>query len=193
MKQFLIAFLIFPVLFSCSDEKSNMTTVDDDGNIILSPQSIEMLDKLSDDYYSCRKNSTKKSDCRSFTSEAICRFYFIEDFKEGDSYIDYIKIKDKIGGFIGWELLGSAENQDVLDKAQKNANNHVATVAWDSSKDYGHIAIVLPGQQSKSNAWKLMCPNSASFFRHKEECYFDKPLSYSFSKPKNILIYSRKE
>jgi hypothetical protein len=170
-----------------------MTTVDDDGNIILSPQSIEMLDKLSDDYYSCRKSATKKSDCRSFTSEAICRFYNIEDFKVDGDYIDYIKIKDKIGGFIGWELLGPAENQDVLDKAQKNANNHIATVAWDSSKDYGHIAIILPGQQKKSGKWGLECPNSASFFRHKQECYYDKPLSYSFTGPKNILIYSKKK
>lgn len=192
MKKLISTFLLLAVLIACSDEKSNMTTVDEDGNIILSPQSIEMLEKLSDDYYSCRKNATKKSDCRSFTSEAICRFYSIEDFKQGGEYIDYIKIKDEITSFVGWELIGPATDQKVLDQAQKNANNHVATVAWDSSKDYGHIAIILPGQQQKSGKWGLEAPNSASFFRHKQECYFDKPLSYSYTSPKNIMLYSRK-
>ena len=192
MRYLALTTIILALFTACSDKKSNMTTVDEDGNIILSPQSIEMLEKLSDDYYTCRKNATKKSDCRSFTSEAICRFYTIEDFKKGDEYIDYIKIKDQITSFVGWEMIGTAESQEVLDKAQKNANNHVATVAWDSSKDYGHIAIILPGQQKKSGKWGLMVPNSASFFRHKQECYFDKPLSYSYTSPKNIMIYSKK-
>ena len=179
-------------LLSCSNDKSNMTTVDEDGKIILSPQAKEVLNELSDDYYECRKSATKKSDCRSFTSEAICRFYNIEDFQEKSAYIDYRDIKDVIVQFSEWELLGPASDQDVLDKAQKNANNHIATVAWDSSKDYGHIAIILPGQQKKSGKWGLMCPNSASFFRHKAECYFDKPLSYSFTSPKNIMLYAKK-
>ncbi|MEZ4938629.1 MAG: hypothetical protein R2799_13645 [Crocinitomicaceae bacterium] len=192
MKNLLLALTISTLFFACSDDKANMTTVDKDGNIILSPQSIEILEKLSNDYYSCRETETKKSDCRSFTSEAICRFYHIEDFKSGDGYIDYRDIKDIITGFTDWEILGPASDQDVLDQAQKNANNHVPTVAWDSSKDYGHIAIILPGQQKKSGKWGLMCPNSASFFRHKKECYFDKPLSYSFTTPKNIMLYARK-
>lgn len=192
MKKLLFILLLNGLFLACSDDQNNMTTVDKDGKIVLSPQAKEVLEGLSDDYYECRENATKKSDCRSFTSEAICRFYNIEDFKEGGEYIDYIKIKDIIEGFTKWEVLGPATSQDVLDEAQKNANNHVPTVAWDSSKDYGHIAIILPGQQKKSGKWGLDCPNSASFFRHKVECYFDKPLSYSFTSPKNIMIYVKK-
>ncbi|MCB0479167.1 MAG: hypothetical protein KDC84_13445 [Crocinitomicaceae bacterium] len=192
MKNLLLALTISTLFFACSDDKANMTTVDENGNIVLSPQSIEILKKLSDDYYSCRETEVKKSDCRAFTSEAICRFYHIEDFNKSGEYIDYREIKNIITGFIDWELLGPATDQSVLDQAQKNANNHIATVAWDSSKDYGHIAIILPGQQKKSGKWGLMCPNSASFFRHKKECYYDKPLSYSFTNPKNIMLYARK-
>jgi len=90
-----------------------------------------------------------------------------------------------------WEPIGIATNQDDLDKAQKNANDTKATIAFDPNKT-NHVAIILPGKTSKSGAWGMDVPNSASFFIHKPESYINKGLSYSFSSPEGIILYTKK-
>ncbi len=180
------------LLMSCGDEKrQNFTTLDDNGEIIMSDESMSILEEIIDDYYDCKENEGEDHKCNQFTAEAICRFYEIEDFKEDDHYVSYKEIKDIVTLRGAWEPIGFAVNQEDLDRAQEHANNAKATIAFDPSKT-NHVAIILPGQSQLSNSWGLEAPNSASFFIHKAEAYVDKALSYSFRSPDGIILYSKK-
>jgi hypothetical protein len=189
-------FLLTTILFltNCGEPKrQNYTTLNDEGNIVMTTESIHVLEKIQQDYDACKSLETDDRECNQFTAEAICRFYEIEDFKKDENYIDYSAIKDVVtlnGGM--WEPLGLATDQDVLNLAQDNANNVKATIAFDPLKS-DHVAVILPGKMQQSGSWKLNVPNSASFFVHKPESYIDKGLSYSFSSPEGIILYARKK
>ncbi|MDA7803325.1 hypothetical protein N8987_01950 [Crocinitomix sp.] len=191
-KSFLYGILVFTI-FSCGPEKrQNFTTLDDDGKIIISNESIAILEKIQADYDHCKRSETDEMECNQFTAKALCRFYEIEDFKKKDVFVSYREIKDVVtlnGG--AWKAIGIATNQEDLIAAQLNANDTKATIAFDPTKS-NHVAIILPGEMSKSGAWGLEVPNSASFFVHKPESYINKGLSYSFSSPEGIILYSKK-
>ena len=166
-KTFLLAFATSFLMISCGDQKrENFTTLDDDGNIIISEESLDILEGIEGDYYSCKENESEERECNHFTAEAICRFYEIDDFEKDGEYISYRDIKDVVTLQGNWEPIGVASKQADLDKAQDNANNAKATIAFDPNKT-NHVAIILPGQTAKSNSWGLEAPNSASFFIHK--------------------------
>ena len=193
MKKLLLIAIVGLFLAACGGERrENFTTLDDDGNIIISEESTTILEGIQADYDNCKAAESEERECNRFTAEALCRFYQIEDFKKGEEYVTYREIKDVVTKNTGsWQLIGIATNQEDLDKAQENANNTKATIAFDPTKT-NHVAIILPGSTTKSNQWGMDVPNSASFFVHKSESYVNKGLSYSFSKPKGIILYTKK-
>jgi hypothetical protein len=180
------------ILSGCGDQKrQNFTTLDDDGNIIISDQSLAILQEIEADYYECKEIESEEKECNHFTAEAICRFYEINDFEKDGMYISYNNIRDVVTLQGNWEPIGLADSQTNLDAAQEHANNARATIAFDPNKS-NHVAIILPGQTIKSTSWGLKAPNSASFFVHKVDCYINKALSYAFSSPKGIILYTVK-
>ena len=189
-----ISILLFSlIIYSCGGEhRDNFTVLDDEGNIIISDESTRILEDIQADYDNCKSDESEDRECNRFTSEALCRFYEIDDFKKADEYVTYREIKDVVTKNSGtWEAIGIATNQEDLDAAQENANQVKATIAFDPTKT-NHVAIILPGSSTKSNQWGMDVPNSASFFVHKPESYINKGLSYSFSAPKGIILYSKK-
>lgn len=192
MKHLFLLLIIF-LTFSCGDDRrSNFTTLNEDGDIILSEQSEKILDEIIEGYYTCNEEAESKRDCRYYVAEAICKFYDIDDFKEKDgSFMTYEDMISNIKMLSQWSIIGKASSQKVLDKAMAHANDGRPTIAMEADKNTGHIALILPGEKKKSGSWQLECPNSASFFRHKVEAYVNKPLSYSYRSPENIVIYSR--
>ena len=192
MKQVIFSLLMVLLMISCGDEKrQNFTTLNDDGEIVMTDESLGILEDIIADYYDCKEDETDEHECNQFTSEAICRFYGIDDFKEDDHYVSYRDIREIVTLRGNWEPIGMANNQADLDRAQEHANNAKATIAFDPNAT-NHVAIILPGQQQLSNSWGLEAPNSASFFVHKPEAYVNKALSYSFRSPEGIILYSKK-
>lgn len=193
MKKLLSITIVSLVLAACGGERrENFTTLDDEGNVIISDESTKILEEIQADYDNCKALESEERECNRFTAEALCRFYQINDFKKGEDYVTYRVIKDvvtKNGGT--WQPIGLATNQEDLDRAQENANNTKATIAFDPTKT-NHVSIILPGSPTKSNQWGMNVPNSASFFVHKSDSYINKGLSYSFSAPKGIILYSKK-
>ncbi len=193
MKKYALIMLVITLLMSCGEAKrQNYTTFNDDGEIIMSNESIAILEEIEADYNACKINESEDRECNHFTAEAICRFYEIDDFKTEGGYVSYRDIKDLVtlnGG--AWKPIGVATNQEDLDLAQENANNAKATIAFDPTKS-NHVSIILPGNKQKSGSWGLEAPNSASYFVHKQECYFNKGLSYSYSSPEGIILYTKK-
>lgn len=193
MKKIAFTAALTLIIFSCGEEKrQNFTTISEDGEIIMSDESIQILEEIEADYYNCKSDDSDKNSCKHFTAEAICRFYEIEDFKKNGEYVPYNEIRNVVSlSGASWYPIGIAGSQVDLDLAQDNANKAKATIAFDPNKT-NHVAIILPGSTQKSNAWGLEVPNSASYFIHKHECYFNKGLSYSFSNPEGIILYTKK-
>ncbi len=194
MKYAMILFALF-ILSACGEDKrENYTTLDEDGNTVMSKDSKEIMDDLIAEFETCRNNSTKNLlDCKHFTAKAICEFYEIDDFEDGASYVDYDKMHEMIWGKQGaWKVIGIASNQDDLKKAQEYANNGQATVAISNRDKYGHVAIILPGHLKPGRSWGLDVPNCASFFLVKSlKPFSDKPLNYAWSSNKDIILYTR--
>lgn len=180
-------------LIGCAEEKrQNFTTLSDDGTIVISDESIEILEDIQADYDRCKKNETDDKECNQFTAEALCRFYEVDDFRSNDDYVSYRDIKDIVtlnGGT--WKAIGLATEQENLVQAQDYANDAKPTIAFDPTKS-NHVAIILPGEMKTSGSWGMKVPNSASFFVHKADSYINKGLSYSFTSPEGIILYAKK-
>ena len=116
MKRILPFLTILVVLTSCGESRrENFTELDEDGNIVISEVSEGILREIQTDYDQCKKEESKDRECNRFTSEALCRFYDIDDFKVDDKYVTYREIKDvvtlkrwKLG--IDWLRNGSGES-----------------------------------------------------------------------------------
>lgn len=147
-------------------------------------------------FMSCRDSIDNISPCNKFVSEALKAAYYVEDFYDekkkrhmlANEIYDYLETSPR------WLLLGSADDQDVLNSAQKDAGSKKAVIAVLKGETNGHVALIMPGKLSKSPSWKLNVPNSASFFLNKpDKSYIGKHLGFAFpsAEKKNVLIYTR--
>ncbi len=122
----LILSLSIFIISACGDEKrTNYTTTDDEGNTVMTEESMDIMSDLIDEFNDCRTSSTKNLlDCKYFIAKAICDFYQIDDFYKDGEYVDYHEMHDMIHGQFGtWKVLGDATNQKALETAQEHANN----------------------------------------------------------------------
>lgn len=196
MKAPLILILFYLFLTACSDDKrTDYTTVDENGNKVMTPRSKEIIKQLIDEFNDCRDNNQNLNECRHFTAKALCEFYQIDDFKEDGKYVAYEKMYDIVSGKFGtWSFLGNADDQEAMKKAQEHANNGQATVAISTNGKYGHVAIILPGELSKAGGWNgLKVPNCASFFMVRGlKPFADKSVAYAWRSGDGIQFFSKK-
>lgn len=141
--------------------------------------------------------------CNVFAAKALERIYGITDFEDLTRPNDPVNgqypylLANEIGGYVEndskWTLLGSADDQTVLNEAHGQADLGRAVIAVQfTAAGPGHVAIILPGPMAMSGNWKLSCPNSASFFLNKpKSSYLGKKLSFAFSDPSKVKIYGR--
>lgn len=194
MKYFILVLATFAFV-SCGDGKrSNYTTLNEEGEAVMSETSQKIMDDLVEDCEACKATSKKNLlDCKHFTAKAICEFYEIDEFKKGHDFIEYNEMHDIILGKFGtWVLLGDASDQEVLKVAQTKANNGQATVAVSTKSAYGHVVIIVPGHLEEGKSWGLDLPNCASFFMVKNlKSFSSKPLNYAWRSPNDIKIYTR--
>ncbi len=214
MKKIALAVLIASVsLTSCGDDKAvENTTVSNTENVVSEKsdvkkeetpavQSFSSIEAVIEEFKGCKATAEKKHTCKEFVAKAICKYYNIDDFQnQGDydasgknEFIDYDDIFDQVDGSSEWTKLGKASDQDALDKAQANANNGIATLAIDVSKNNKTVVLIVKGKQIRSNSWGVNCPMSAALNASKPaKSFVGKTLNYSFSMPGNIALYSRK-
>jgi hypothetical protein len=128
---------------------------------------LKVLDKVRD---ACEAYPPQDY-CNIFVGSAVKDIYGIDDFVAKGLPTGYYranKIADLLSSDLSdkWENLGTCDNQDVLNKAQNDANSNRCVIAiWkDKSSDtaHGHIALILPGNLKAG--WRdMMVPNSANF------------------------------
>tara|TARA_B100000795_G_scaffold107866_1_gene79647 strand:+ start:66 stop:728 length:663 start_codon:yes stop_codon:yes gene_type:complete len=167
---------------------------------LLRENSVLLIEEVIEEFKTCKAATKTKHSCKDFVAKAICKYYNIDDFKNQGNYdsldlnefIDYDDIFDRIDSNKYWSKLGMANNQDVLDKAQENANKGIATLAIDVAKNNKTVVLIVKGKQIKSGKWGVSCPASAALNASKPtKSFVGKTLNYSFSSPENITLYTR--
>lgn len=152
------------------------------------------ISELMGIYEDCKINSSSRNECKHFIAQSICEYNGISDFvDEEGNYVDYHSIYDLILEDEKWKNIGNASNQSVLTDAQTLANEGLPVIAINTSDKHKFSVLVIKGELSQSRSWDLKTPNTAAFFPVSgPESYINKPLSYSWSSPKGILLFVRK-
>ena len=200
-----ISLLLFAV--ACGNEgKPNPTAVNGDTGVVHSQVKHLAVDSakinrggvvpedLLESFNYCRESAENTLQCKFFIAKAIEEYYGVSDFKVNDEYIDYEKIKDAVETSPQWTKLGAASDQNVLNAAQKNANEGKAVLAIKTDEEYGHVVLILPGQLEKAPSWEgLSCPKVASFFMIPSlQPFVNRSIAYAWKNPTGIFIYARK-
>ncbi len=145
-------------------------------------------------YEDCKLNSSSRNECKHFIAQAICEYNKIYDFMNEDgTYIDYQGIYASVLENEKWKKIGEANQQSVLTDAQTLANDGLPVIAVNTSDEHKFTVLVINGELKASKSWGLKTPNTAAFFPVSgPKSYINKPLSYSWSNPKGIILFVRK-
>jgi hypothetical protein len=137
------------------------------------------------------------SPCNRFVGEGLKIVYKVDDLysEKKKRYLVSNEIANYLEASDNWTLLGTADDQDVLNEAQGYANVKKAIVAVQKGESsYGHVALIIPGSLTYSGTWGKNVPNSASFFIHlPNKSYVGKGLSWAWKvdEASNVKIYGR--
>ncbi|MGQ0809774.1 MAG: hypothetical protein ACT4OO_00925 [Nitrospiraceae bacterium] len=149
-------------------------------------------------FLSCSTKAGTKNpkQCAGLTAQALQEIYHVKDLHVRDgSLMNPTELAAMvIGKRSGWELLGNAADQKALQKAKRQAEIGLPTVAvLMNSQDEGHVALILPGPLNRSAQWNnLLIPNSASLRPEApDRSYAGCKLSYAFHTPQRVKLYSR--
>jgi len=145
------------------------------------------------DFKNCKATSEKRSDCRNSISKFISRSYHLNEFKDqNNNYVLYDSIHPIITRSSQWKRVGSATQQQNLDKASAHVGNGGLALVIDTSETYGHIAVIIPGESKKSGSWGLQLPKVISLSNHNpSKSFYNKTLAYAFKKSEHLKIYIR--
>lgn len=187
----LISTLLVITIFSCKKEQQteSITTLSQEEI----QKRISNLDLVVANFKACKAVAIERNDCRNSITKLISEFYNVSDFKIAeDDYIIYDSIQPIIKRSSKWETLGSANNQDVLNKAQDLANKGYATIAIDTTQTYGQVVMIIPGETTLSTSWNLKAPNTVTLTNYNAiKSFYNKSLAYAYKYPEKIKLFSK--
>ncbi len=203
MQRIITIICVLLLVVSCKEstsEKATKTTEKDKSvtgvkKATLTSDQQQFLSTTIAYFKQCKAASTDRNDCRNSITKMITEFYNIGDFRAKDGgFVIYDSIQPIVKKSEAWTQLGNASNQEALIKAQQAANAGKPTIAVDVSQTYGQVAMIIPGNLTKSGSWKLQVPNAAALVNYDaNKSFMDKSLSYAFKSAENIVLYSKKQ
>ncbi len=154
--------------------------------------SIADIETLVVAYKQCKTHASNPNDCKEYAAMAFGKYYGFNFIGAGNTFLAYDKLHAAITMSNQWDELGNATDQDVLDKAQENANAGIPTIAV-STEGSKTVAIVVKGEKSHSNSLGLDCPSVAVFRPRKHnKSFVGKGINYAWSDLTKIKVYSLK-
>ena len=131
-------------------------------------------------------DGTDPDACRRFPARTLHRLFGIDQLCEMDSCVNPWRIAEMAVSGDGWSLLGLAEDQDVLTKAQQMANGGLPVIAVHG----GMVALVMPGKLFPSQAWMRNVPLAVGArVDEPSASVYAKGLSFLFSSPDSVTLY----
>lgn len=207
MKKSILSISIILSLFSCSEDTINTTTETTPIDSVNQPKvtvevqantpvkDLSVFDSAVDDYIKCKKKSDKKYACKEYAAKVLCEAYGINDFKEGDNYIDYDKIPNKIKELNNWVKIGGVSKSN-LKEAQKQLNDYgLPVIVFDVKHAYSPVSILREnGKTTVSGKWGgIHVPSALSFHSTKpNRSSAEKGLNLVYSSKENLEIWYRK-
>ena len=147
-----------------------------------------------DQFLSCTSIPGSK-ECVKYLGESLETVYKVNDFYSRSQYMNSTEVATFLKSSKQWSMIGHAYDQNILKKAQDNANKKKAVVAaYLNEAGIGHVVVITPGQLQTSGSWELNVPNAASFFLPQpSKSFVDKSLAFAFAKAqlKDVVIYVR--
>lgn len=152
----------------------------------------ESIEHLLDEYKECQYSAENAMDCKDFTAKAISKYFGVKDLMVDDKYIDYHDIYDFVSSSNAWRNLGDVDDQNVLDEAQKLANEGTPVIAINTKDEHYFTVLIVTGEQVSSSKWGVKVPTSAAFFpKNGPEPFINKTLNYAWSSADGIEIWVR--
>jgi hypothetical protein len=97
----------------------------------------------------------------------------------GERFLTTAELETRVPSDAHWKVLGAANDQTALTKAHGAALAGSAVIAL----GVGHVAIVIPGDVSRSDGWGLLVPNAASWrINDAGSIFYGCPLSFAWKK-----------
>lgn len=192
--------LILLLSISCkSDKNENDSTTEDteqaNAGIDISDETnvAREYHEVVQSFIECKSTATERSQCRNEITRLISETHNLEEFKDSEqNYVIYDSIQPIVKRSDKWKNIGTATNQEVLNKAIAHANNGGAALIIDTSETYGHVVMLKPGEAYPSGSWNMELPNVMSLFNAKpENSFYDKSLSFAFKKSDDLQVYLR--
>ncbi len=128
--------------------------------------------------------------CNSFVGMVIDKTYGQPDLKTTGGYLSVAQLIAYLPSSTTWTLMGPAASQDVLNQAQRDANNGAPVIAVSTD----HVALLLPSPALVlSRGFANLCvPMSAAHFSgDPSHNYASGPLSLSWPLPDGVSIWER--
>jgi len=128
--------------------------------------------------------------CNSFVGMVVDKTYGQPDLKTTGGYLTVTQLIAYLPSSTTWTFMGPAASQDVLNQAQRDANNGAPVIAVST----GHVALLLPSPALVlSRGFANLCvPMSAAHFSTDPSLnYASGPLSLSWPLPDGVSIWER--
>jgi hypothetical protein len=128
--------------------------------------------------------------CNSFVGMVVDKTYGQPDLKTTGGYLSVTQLNTYLASSTTWTFMGPAASQDVLNQAQRDANNGAPVIAISTD----HVALLLPSPVLVlSRGFANLCvPMSAAHFSGDPGLnYASGPLSLSWPLPDGVSIWER--
>jgi hypothetical protein len=128
--------------------------------------------------------------CNSFVGMVVDKTYGQPDLKTTGGYLSVTQLNTYLASSTTWTFMGPAASQDVLNQAQRDANNGAPVIAISTD----HVALLLPSPVLVlSRGFANLCvPMSAAHFSNDPSLnYASGPLSLSWPLPDGVSIWER--
>jgi hypothetical protein len=132
--------------------------------------------------------------CRYFAAEAFRQVFGIEDFCAAERCMTAPEIESEIrNNTQQWTVLGTADDQSVLDNARELAGQGNAVVAGQNVEDRSQVAIIMPGNPVPSGKWAMdRVPIAASARTDApDRSVYGEGINWVFSDPARVTLYVR--
>lgn len=195
MKKIILCFSLIFSLIGCGDAVNNDAGADGEAaTAIEAPVAKQSaFDDNLESFKSCKAQSTKPSDCKTFLAKAICEYYGIADLKTTEGYLPYDEIPNYVKKSESWEKLGDF-NENTIQLALSKIELKPAIV-FNNNKSYVHVVAVKPGGTvSKSRKWgNVSVPACVSYFAtNASKSFVNKGINYAFGSADGLEVWVKK-
>jgi hypothetical protein len=144
---------------------------------------------------SCQSVSGDTRDiCRFFAAEALKELFGIGDFCGGERCMTAPEIESQIRNSPEqWSVLGTADDQTVLDKARELAGQGQAVIAGQDVEDRSQVAIIMPGKPVPSGKWAMnrVPIGTAARTDSPDRSIYGEGINWIFTDPARVTLYVR--